>query len=179
MYGDLTAPPPSKKRIYRDQTGLDGSLGSCRSYRYESEGRRFESCRARHRNAAICTINVDYRGRRRPPPDHPQQRRRGALGGTAYGWGGGGRSGDAHCPSACGLGSDGSSAHSRESRDRSHEEGRTRLIGLLTGLPWSYLGYIAGMLIHARGTGAQVLMPMLMPTRATPDGTRRTSQPGK
>ena len=35
-------PPPSEKRIGRDQTGPDGTKGKHRMPSYESEGRRFE-----------------------------------------------------------------------------------------------------------------------------------------
>jgi|SRR5215216_6257680 len=47
IYRDLTEPRPSEKRINRDQTGPDGILLTHGTARYESEGRRFESCRAR------------------------------------------------------------------------------------------------------------------------------------
>jgi hypothetical protein len=45
---ELMAPSPSEKRTGRDQTGPDGTKGKHRTPSYESEGRRFESCRARY-----------------------------------------------------------------------------------------------------------------------------------
>src|SRR5215204_6060488 len=37
-----------QKALRRDQTGLDGTKGKHGTPSYESEGRRFESCRARY-----------------------------------------------------------------------------------------------------------------------------------
>ena len=46
-YGDLTTSYPYEKPADKGQTGSDGSPRTHRTYRYESVGRRFESCRAR------------------------------------------------------------------------------------------------------------------------------------
>jgi hypothetical protein len=43
---ELMARPPSEKRLGREQTGPDGTKGKDGTSCYESEGRRFESCRA-------------------------------------------------------------------------------------------------------------------------------------
>jgi hypothetical protein len=61
IHKDLTTSPQSKKPADKGQTGPDGSLRKRGTARYESEGRRFESCRARYEipaNAAFCLFEV-------------------------------------------------------------------------------------------------------------------------
>ena len=47
IHNDLTTSPQNKKLADESQTGPNGSPRTHRTYRYESEGRRFESCLAR------------------------------------------------------------------------------------------------------------------------------------
>jgi hypothetical protein len=53
---ELMAPPQSEKRLGRDQTGPNGTKGKLWTPSYESEGRRFESCRARQRKSCKCSV---------------------------------------------------------------------------------------------------------------------------
>src|SRR5215212_934698 len=50
-----------RKAHRRDQTGPDGTQPKHGTPRYESEGRRFESCRARPSNSCSCRILVPAR----------------------------------------------------------------------------------------------------------------------
>src|SRR5918992_3007084 len=49
MYGDLTTSYPHEKPADKGQTGPDGGPRKRGTARYESEGRRFESCRAHYK----------------------------------------------------------------------------------------------------------------------------------
>jgi hypothetical protein len=73
VYGDLTTSPQGKKPADKGQTGLNGSPRTHRTYRYESEGRRFESCRAHYKmpaNAAFLPLGMGVKIGLYHPFDH-------------------------------------------------------------------------------------------------------------
>lgn len=59
VHGDLRMSSRSEKPVKRDQTGPDESLLIGGNTCYESEGRRFESCRARSQKRPICSTKAD------------------------------------------------------------------------------------------------------------------------